>query len=103
MVKEVSVREAAELVEHSGAMLLDIREDFEWDEFRAPNAVHIPMAQLSVSTDRLPTSALIACICLHGNRSVVVAEALVGAGWDAVSVAGGMAAWHAAGLPIEQG
>jgi rhodanese-related sulfurtransferase len=61
------------------------------------------MRQLSTSTDQLPTSGMIACICLHGNRSEVVADALVRAGYDAVSVAGGMQAWEQAGLPVERG
>ena len=30
----------------SGALLLDVREDFEWDDGHAPHAVHIPMWQL---------------------------------------------------------
>jgi rhodanese-related sulfurtransferase len=101
MAKNISVLEAQQLVEH-GAVLLDVREDFEWEDFRAPGALHIPMAQLSTSTDRLPPN-LIACICLHGNRSEVVAEALVGAGYEAVNVAGGMIAWEKAGLPVERG
>jgi rhodanese-related sulfurtransferase len=61
------------------------------------------MRQLSTSADRLPWQGTIACICHVGSRSAVVAEALVGAGYDAVNVAGGMDAWEAAGLPIERG
>lgn len=103
MAKDVSVLEAQQLVEQSGAVLLDVREDFEWLDARAPGALHISMGRLSTSTDQLPTSGQIACICAHGNRSAVVAEALVGAGYDAVNIAGGMAAWEAAGLPVERG
>jgi rhodanese-related sulfurtransferase len=103
VARDVSVLDAVHLVEQEGATLLDIREDDEWDEFRAPGALHIPMSRLSASADQLPAGSLIACLCLHGNRSQVVAEALVGAGYDAVSVAGGMVAWEQAGLPVERG
>ena len=85
------------------AVLLDVREPDEWRTVRAPVALHIPMRQLSTSADQLPATGLIACICHVGHRSAVVAEALVGAGYDAVNVSGGMDAWQAAGLPIEIG
>lgn len=103
MPKHVSVLEAAQLVQDDGAVLLDVRELDEWQLVRAPGALHIPMRRLSTATDRLPPSGTIACICHLGSRSAVVAEALVGAGYDAVNVAGGMEAWEAAGLPVERG
>jgi rhodanese-related sulfurtransferase len=103
VTKQISVLEAAHLVETEAAVLLDVREHDEWLAVRAPDALHIPMRQLSASTDRLPPSRIIACICHVGGRSAVVAEALVGAGYDAVNVAGGMDAWEAAGLPVDRG
>ncbi len=84
-------------------MLLDVREHDEWLMLRAPGALHIPMRQLSDSAGQLPATGRIACICHVGGRSAVVAEALAGAGYDAVNVAGGMHAWEAAGLPVERG
>jgi rhodanese-related sulfurtransferase len=102
MARDVSVLEAARLVE-DGAVLLDVREPEEWATVRAPDALHIPMRQLSTSTDRLPPDRLLVCICRAGHRSAVVAEALVGAGYDAVNVFGGMDAWESAGLPAEHG
>jgi len=102
MPKDISVLEAAQLLEH-GAVLLDVREEDEWRAVRAPDALHIPMSRLSTSTDRLPSGHLLVCICHVGGRSAVVTEALVGAGYDAVNVAGGMEAWQAAGLPVESG
>lgn len=103
MAKSISVLEAAQLVEDGDAVLLDVREQDEWLYVRAQQALHIPMRQLSTSTDRLPGQGTIACICHVGARSAVVADALVGAGYDAVNVAGGMDAWEAAGLPVERG
>jgi rhodanese-related sulfurtransferase len=103
VAKTISVLEAAQLAGEGVAVLLDVREPDEWLTVRAPNALHIPMRQLSTSTDRLPARMTIACICHIGARSAVVAEALVGAGYDAVNVTGGMDAWEAAGLPVERG
>lgn len=103
MVKQIDVRTAAQLVAADGAVLLDVREPAEWQAVRAPGALHIPMGQLGGSVERLPARVTIACICHVGGRSAVVADALVGAGFDAVNVAGGMDAWEAAGLPVERG
>lgn len=102
-MKTISVLEAARLVEAGDGVLLDVREQHEWVAVRADVALHIPMRQLSTSTDRLPGRGTIACICHVGARSAVVADALVGAGYDAVNVAGGMDAWEAAGLPVARG
>jgi rhodanese-related sulfurtransferase len=103
VARDVSVLEARQMMNDEGAILLDVREDFEWTDVRAPDALHIPMRRLSVSTDQLPGQSRLLCICHVGQRSAVVAEALVRAGYDAVNVAGGMDAWEAAGLPVERG
>jgi rhodanese-related sulfurtransferase len=101
--KHVSVLEAAEALRAGDAVLLDVRERDEWSVVRAPDALHIPMRQLSTATHLLPTDKTLLCICHIGGRSAVVAEALVGAGYDAVNVAGGMEAWETAGLPVVSG
>jgi rhodanese-related sulfurtransferase len=103
VAKEISVLEASRLIEADDAVLLDVREPDEWQQLRAPDALHIPMGQLSVSAGRLPGDRTIACICAVGGRSAVVADALVNAGYDAVNVSGGMDAWATAGLPVERG
>jgi rhodanese-related sulfurtransferase len=43
----------------------------------------------------------LAIVCRSGARSGVVADWLERSGVDAVNLAGGMEAWHAASLPIE--
>ena len=96
---DIDVHQARTSVEQ-GAVLLDVREPFEWDAGHAPEAVHVPMSQLSERARELPTDRTIVCICHVGGRSAAVADALNRAGWDAVNVAGGMEAWAAAGLPV---
>src|SRR3954463_6032907 len=54
VAKQISVLEAAQLVEEQGGVLLDVREPDEWSYVRAPGALHIPMRELSSSTDLLP-------------------------------------------------
>ena len=82
------------------AWLLDVREDDEWAAGHAPDARHIPLGQLGARTAEIPQDAPIYVICRSGVRSARVTQALNGAGWQAVNVAGGMQDWAAAGRPM---
>jgi rhodanese-related sulfurtransferase len=77
--------------------LLDVREDDEWAAGHAPGARHIPLGELSARVGEVPQDQLIYVICRSGARSGRAAQALAGAGWRAVNVAGGMQDWAAAG------
>ncbi len=83
-----------------GAVLLDVREDDEWDAGHAPDAVHVPMGQVADRAGELPTDRPVVCICRVGGRSGAVADALQGAGYDVRNVDGGMLAWEQAGLAV---
>ena len=91
---------AADALVGSGAFLLDVRNDDEWDLGHAPAATLIPLGELGARAGELPTDRRILVVCRSGGRSAQATEALVGAGYDAVNVAGGMQAWLAAGLPV---
>jgi rhodanese-related sulfurtransferase len=82
------------------AWLLDVREDDEWAAGHVPGSTHIPMGQLGARTGELPSDAEIYVICRTGTRSARVTQALNGAGWQALNVAGGMRDWAAAGRPM---
>jgi rhodanese-related sulfurtransferase len=79
------------------AWLLDVREHDEWQAGHAPQATHIPLDELGARTAELPVDQDIYVICRSGGRSARAAQALNGAGWQAVNVAGGMQDWAAAG------
>jgi len=90
---------AAELPDE--ARPLDVREPDEWAAGRAPNAVHIPMSELTARLDELPEDEEpLYVICRSGGRSARVAAFLAAQGYPAVNVDGGMRAWAAAGRPI---
>nr|WP_207944529.1 rhodanese-like domain-containing protein [Actinomadura rubrisoli] len=85
------------------AYLLDVREQDEWDAGHAPEAVHIPMGQLSDRAGEVPRDQEIFVICRSGARSAQVTVALNQAGWLARNVDGGMKGWAEAGRPMENG
>jgi len=85
------------------AWLLDVREHDEWAAGHVPGATHIPLGQLGARTSELPEDRQIYVICRSGMRSGRAAQALNGAGWQAVNVGGGMQDWAAAGKPMTAG
>ena len=88
---------------HAGAVLLDVREPVEWEAGHAPEALLIPMGEVSQRRAELPRDGRIVVVCRSGGRSAAVTESLREWGLDAVNLAGGMLAWAAAGLPVVSG
>ncbi len=85
-----------------GGRLVDVREPAELDEDgRVPDAVHIPLGQLSERAAELAGEPVV-LICRSGVRSAMAADALRASGFEAYSVDGGILAWEAAGLPVER-
>jgi rhodanese-related sulfurtransferase len=82
------------------AWLLDVREEDEWAAGHAPGARHIPLGELSGRAAEVPQDEVIYVVCRSGHRSSRAAQALAGAGWQAVNVGGGMQDWAAAGRPM---
>ncbi|WP_104111974.1 rhodanese-like domain-containing protein [Arthrobacter sp. N199823] len=85
---------------HAEDQILDVREDFEVTEGMIPGALHIPLGELNSRLNELDQSLPIIVVCRSGNRSARVTDALNGAGYSAHTMAGGMTAWHRAGLPV---
>jgi rhodanese-related sulfurtransferase len=83
-----------------GVWLLDVREPDEWAAGHVPGATHIPMGEVGSRAAEVPQDEDIYVICRSGVRSARVAQALMGAGWQAINVAGGMQDWAACGRPM---
>jgi rhodanese-related sulfurtransferase len=99
-VRNVNVAEALELL-GEGALLLDVREDNEWESGRASNARHVALNEVPDHLDEFSNDRTIVCVCRSGARSARAAKFLLEQGRDAVNLEGGMLAWSAEGEPLE--
>ena len=93
---EVTVDEAIALVD-DGALLIDVREQDEWDAGHSPDATLIPLSELQQRVHELPEDQRFLVVCHSGGRSLRATSFLRQDGFDAVNVIGGMTAWAAAG------
>lgn len=96
----VGPAEAQELIE-GGALLVDVRENYEWEAGHAPMARHLPLGQLPQAVADLPVERRYVVVCRSGQRSARATAFLRQSGFDALNLDGGMQAWAAAGLPLE--
>ncbi|MBI0295689.1 antibiotic biosynthesis monooxygenase [Streptomyces sp. PRKS01-29] len=96
----LSPTEAHRQVVDGKLTLVDVREDDEWTTRHPAGAVHAPLSTLLASLSDLPDGPL-AFVCRTGSRSVQGGAQAIRAGRTSVfSVAGGLEAWEAAGLPV---
>lgn len=81
-------------------LLLDVREEDEWEAGHIEGSVHIPMRELAGRQQELPEDTKIVAVCRTGQRSAAVTEALKRAGYDAENLVGGVAEWDGVGLDL---
>ena len=75
-------------------LLIDVREQWEYDVVHLPDSELIPMSQLPAQLDRLNRDAEIVVICHHGIRSRAAAIYLEQQGFKKViNLKGGIDAW----------
>lgn len=92
---EISPAEAAQLVRHDGARLIDVRESWEFSVTHIEGSLHMPMGEVPKRAHtELKTGERLIVLCHHGVRSLRVTEWLRKQGFDqAQSLAGGIEAW----------
>lgn len=84
---------------YPNSLLVDVREQNEWDAGHIEGSVHIPMAQMPERLAELDKKMMTIVVCRSGNRSGKVAAWLINRGYDALNMTGGMLAWSEQGLP----
>jgi len=103
--KGVGVMQAVQLINHEKAIVVDVCEAEEFAAGHVGNAKNVPLGQLS---ERLPQVAKnknvpLILVCTKGQRAqraVGIAKSL---GYEkAVALAGGLAAWREASMPVEK-
>ena len=81
------------------AVIVDVREQSEWDAGHAPGALHIPLGDLPDRLAELPDGELVVT-CRMGGRGGRATAFLRSTGRDAVNLDGGLTAWVEAGRPL---
>jgi rhodanese-related sulfurtransferase len=93
--------EVAELLQHDGVQLIDVRQPEEHDAGRIAGDRFIELAQLAAQVETIDRERPVVFYCRTGSRSAMATEAFRGAGFDAHNMVGGLVEWHAAGLPLD--
>jgi len=96
---EISVDQLKQLLtSDQPPVLLDVREQWEFDTAHIPNAVLMPMGDVPARAHQeLDEEQHVVVLCHHGARSLSVTAWLRNQGYDkAQSVAGGIDAWSRA-------
>ena len=104
-VTEISLAEArAKLAANSKVVLVDVREDHEWQAGHAVEAKHLGKGILERDLEKLypdPNTEFI-MYCGGGFRSALVADNLSKMGYkNSISLDGGWRALKESGLPLE--
>ncbi len=100
---QIDVQTANEISAYDDVFMLDVREQYEFDEKHIPDINLIPMSEIQNRVSEIPTDKTVVVTCRSGNRSGQVTDFLRQNGFDNVhNMEGGIVAWEAAGYPVEQ-
>lgn len=100
----ISPKEAATMRVTDKAVIVDVRENNDWNEHRIHGAIHIPLSQLNKRLAELEPYKNLPVItqCQAGLRSAQAQLILKASGFSKVYLMnGGIQAWHEQGLVTE--
>lgn len=96
---------ATALINHEGAVVVDVRSMAEFKQGHILNAINVPLNGLKSQLQTLEkhkSKPIVAC-CRSGSRSHMACGILRKAGFERVhNLKGGMMAWESANLPVKR-
>jgi rhodanese-related sulfurtransferase len=99
----VEVQTVAAVKDLENVVVLDVREQWEYDEGHIPGVTLIPMGEVPNRLSEIPSDKEVIVTCRSGNRSAQIADYLRQQGFDNIhNMDGGILAWEAAGLSVER-
>ena len=94
MIKDLTPKEFKDYLLDDEVILVDVREQWEFDICQIKGAILIPLGEISVSYENLDKDSKIALYCHSGIRSMHVADFLLSKDFDSVAnLQGGIDAW----------
>jgi rhodanese-related sulfurtransferase len=101
MDADYTPQEVVGLLAQGEIQLVDVRGPHEHEAGRIAGARWVELNELSGQAETIDRDRPVVFYCRSGGRSAMASEAFATAGFDAHNMAGGLLAWHGAGLPIE--
>ena len=101
----VSTADAVQLINREKAVLIDVSDPEEFAAGHAAGARSVPLANLQAGSNDLPKNKQLplVVVCSNGSRATRAVATLKSLGFDnAKALAGGLAAWREANLPVEK-
>ncbi len=92
----ITAEEAKQIMDsEEGYIILDVREQDEYDAGHIPGAILIPYTQIEAKAEEVLTEKdqLILVYCRSGRRSKIAAEALAELGYTNIKEFGGIIDW----------
>lgn len=94
MIKDFTAIELSIYLKDSQPLLLDVREQWEWDKCHFENSKLLPIGQIMSHINSLDKTQETVIICHHGVRSMQVARYLDSIGFEKIiNLRGGIDAW----------
>jgi len=94
--KQISQEDAKRIMDNeTGYVILDVREQYEYDEKHIPGSVLIPYESVEeLAPEKLPDkNQLILVYCRSGRRSKIAAQSLADMGYTNIKEFGGIIDW----------
>lgn len=94
--RQISQEEAKEMMDTGEVLILDVREQDEYDSGHIPDAVLLPVGQITEESaaEVIPDKETTVLVyCRSGNRSRTAAAALAGLGYSNIFEFGGISTW----------
>ncbi len=107
LIDAVSPQAAAEELDRGSAVLLDVREPVEWEQYIA-GSIQVPRGLLEFQADpasprhnaALDPGKRVIVFCRSGVRATLAGATLKNLGYtDVANLTGGFTAWRDAGMP----
>ncbi len=100
---DVTVAQTKALLGRPDVVILDVREQQEYDQGHIPGVKLIPTGQVQDRLSEIPTDKPVIVTCRSGNRSAAVTKLLREQGYTNVhNMEGGIVAWQGAGYPVDK-
>ena len=94
MIKDLTPKEFKDYLLDGEVILVDVREQWEFDICQIKGAILIPMGEIAISYENLDKDSKIALYCHSGIRSMHVADFLSSKDFESVTnLQGGIDAW----------